>query len=172
MLEHPTFRPKVRSSSVAITPANHLQIFFTGKHARAGEEEPFPSPDNASKMRRSVENAEHVGMFKRPTFIIFTNPSLGLFAPRAGQHYRDEQRRRRSRYDRGTRLAALEEYDYDDYYSAEQDFQGPYTGQVIFTFSMLQIAHKMERLILLAAKSPLGPFFTNSRLLQSNIPSV
>ena len=44
-------------------------------------------------MRRSVENAEHVG----------------LFAPRAGQHNRDEQRRRRSQYDRGTRLAAMEE---------------------------------------------------------------
>jgi hypothetical protein len=66
MLEHPTFRPKVRSSSVAITPVNHLQIFFTGNHAHAGEEEPFPSPNNVSKMRRSVENAEHVGMFKRP----------------------------------------------------------------------------------------------------------
>ena len=48
-------------------------------------------------MRRSVENAEHVG----------------LFAPRAGQHNRDEQRRRRSQYDRGTRLAELDEaYEY------------------------------------------------------------
>ena len=35
----------------------------------------------------------------------------GLFTPNAGQHFRDEQRRRRSQYDRGTRLAALEEYD-------------------------------------------------------------
>lgn len=26
-----------------------------------GTEEPFPGPDNPSKMRRSVENAEHVG---------------------------------------------------------------------------------------------------------------
>lgn len=39
--------------------------------------------------------------------------SSGLFTPNAGQHFRDEQRRRRSQYDRGTRLAALEEYDYD-----------------------------------------------------------
>lgn len=38
----------------------------------------------------------------------------GLFAPRAGQHYRDEQRRRRSQYDRGTRLAALEDFDYEE----------------------------------------------------------
>ncbi|GJC86854.1 meiosis protein mei2 [Colletotrichum liriopes] len=63
----------------------------------AGEEEPFPEPDNQSKMKRSCENAEHVG----------------LFTPNAGQHFRDEQRRRRSQYDRGTRLAALEEHDLD-----------------------------------------------------------
>lgn len=28
---------------------------------RAGQEEPFPGPDNQSKMKRSCENAEHVG---------------------------------------------------------------------------------------------------------------
>lgn len=67
---------------------------------------------------------------------MITDPSLGLFAPRAGQRYRDEQRRRRSRYDRGTRLAALEEYDYEEYYSAEQGFQGPYTGQISFSLSL------------------------------------
>ncbi|KFZ06983.1 hypothetical protein V501_06887 [Pseudogymnoascus sp. VKM F-4519 (FW-2642)] len=84
MLEHPSFRPK---------------IFRTGPpHLGGGGEEDFPLPDNASKMRRSVENAEHVG----------------LFAPRAGQHHRDEQRRRRSQYDRGTRLAALEEFEFED----------------------------------------------------------
>lgn len=27
----------------------------------AGQEEPFPEPDNQSKMKRSCENAEHVG---------------------------------------------------------------------------------------------------------------
>lgn len=41
------------------------------------------------------------------------NAAPGLFTPNSGQHFRDEQRRRRSQYDRGTRLAALEEYDYD-----------------------------------------------------------
>jgi hypothetical protein len=61
MLEHPTFRPKVRSSAITMDLAYCLQIFFTGNDPRAGEEEKFPSPDNASKMRRSVENAEHVG---------------------------------------------------------------------------------------------------------------
>ena len=40
---------------------------------------------------------------------------LGLFAPRAGQHFRDEQRRRRSQYDRGTRLAEMEDaHDFED----------------------------------------------------------
>ncbi|PHH72187.1 hypothetical protein CDD80_4716 [Ophiocordyceps camponoti-rufipedis] len=39
--------------------------------------------------------------------------TISLFTPNAGQHFRDEQRRRRSQYDRGTRLAALEEYDYE-----------------------------------------------------------
>ncbi|MCJ1337092.1 hypothetical protein MMC09_002371 [Bachmanniomyces sp. S44760] len=88
MLEHPSFRPK---------------IFLTGIDSNAGEEDVFPGADNPSKMRRSIENAEHVG----------------LFAPRAGQHFRDEQRRRRSQYDRGTRFAELEEgnvtEDFDQY---------------------------------------------------------
>lgn len=35
--------------------------------------------------------------------------SPGLFAPRAGQNFRDEERRRRSQYDRGTRFAELED---------------------------------------------------------------
>lgn len=84
MLEHHSFRPKI----------------FHTTGPMAGEEEAFPGPDNPSKMRRSVENAEHVG----------------LFAPRAGQHFRDEQRRRRSQYDRGTRLAEMEDsYGLDDY---------------------------------------------------------
>ncbi|KAL7626686.1 hypothetical protein AAE478_003460 [Parahypoxylon ruwenzoriense] len=79
----------------------------------AGQEEAFPEPDNQSKMKRSCENAEHVG----------------LFTPNAGQHFRDEQRRRRSQFDRGTRLAALEEYDYDaavrqqTYYPPQNDIR-------------------------------------------------
>ena len=82
MLEHPSFRPKI----------------FHTTGPLAGSEDIFPGPDNPSKMRRSVENAEHVG----------------LFAPRAGQNFRDEQRRRRSQYDRGTRLAEMEDaYDID-----------------------------------------------------------
>ncbi|KAL5332739.1 hypothetical protein BJX70DRAFT_392760 [Aspergillus crustosus] len=77
MLEHPSFRPK---------------IFHTGTGPLAGTEDRFPRPDNPSKMRRSIENAEHVG----------------LFAPRVGQQYRDEQRRRRSQFDRGTTAAERE----------------------------------------------------------------
>lgn len=69
-----------------------------------GMEEAFPPSDNPSKLKRSCENAEHVG----------------LFAPSAGQHMRDEQRRRKSQYDRGTSLAEREEfgdYGYDEPYS-------------------------------------------------------
>lgn len=44
---------------------------------------------------------------------VASDENIGLFTPNAGQHFRGEQRRRRSQYDRGTRLAALEEYDYD-----------------------------------------------------------
>ncbi|SCO47534.1 related to mei2 protein [Fusarium fujikuroi] len=47
-----------------------------------GKEETFLGPDNQSKMKRSVENAEHVG----------------LFTPTAGQYFRDERRRRHSQY--------------------------------------------------------------------------
>lgn len=81
----------------------------------AGQEEPFPEPDNQSKMKRSCENAEHVGeLHTCACFLDMLSLLLpGLFTPNAGQHFRDEQRRRRSQYDRGTRLAALEEYDYE-----------------------------------------------------------
>ncbi|KAL2202523.1 hypothetical protein CC79DRAFT_1159570 [Sarocladium strictum] len=92
---------KFRNSSVMLeAPHYRPKLYFTSNGPLpelAGQEEPFPEPDNQSKMKRSCENAEHVG----------------LFTPNAGQHFRDEQRRRRSQYDRGTRLAALEEYDYD-----------------------------------------------------------
>ena len=89
----------------------------------AGQEEPFPDPDNQSKMKRSCENAEHVGKFLSGKKLMKWRVTeiVGLFTPNAGQHFRDEQRRRRSQYDRGTRLAALEEYDYE---AALQQFQG------------------------------------------------
>ncbi|KAL0931587.1 meiosis protein mei2 [Colletotrichum truncatum] len=92
---------KFRNSSVMLEAAHYRpKLFYTSNGPLpelAGEEEPFPHPDNQSKMKRSCENAEHVG----------------LFTPNAGQHFRDEQRRRRSQYDRGTRLAALEEHDFE-----------------------------------------------------------
>ncbi|KAI1340448.1 RNA recognition motif 2-domain-containing protein [Xylariaceae sp. FL0016] len=102
---------KFRNSSVMLeAPHYRPKLYFTLNGPRpehAGEEETFPGPDNQSKMKRSCENAEHVG----------------LFTPNAGQHYRDEQRRRRSQYDRGTRLAEMEEYDYEamhrTYYSPQ-----------------------------------------------------
>ncbi|CAG8971934.1 hypothetical protein HYALB_00003269 [Hymenoscyphus albidus] len=91
---------KFRNSSVMLEPAHYRpKLFFTlsDPFGRAGEEDVFPGSDNASKLKRSCENAEHVG----------------LFAPSAGQHLRDEQRRRRSQYDRGTSLAEREEFDYE-----------------------------------------------------------
>ncbi|KAI9718973.1 MAG: hypothetical protein M1812_003858 [Candelaria pacifica] len=99
---------KFRNSSVMLEHAGYRpKIFHTGTGPLAGQEDDFPGPDNPSKMRRSVENAEHVG----------------LFAPRAGQHFRDEQRRRRSQYDRGTRLAELEDsYEYDFHDQPQQDY--------------------------------------------------
>lgn len=51
-------------------------------------------------------------MIEKERLLHYVYKHLGLFTPNAGQHYRDEQRRRRSQYDRGTRLAALEEYDF------------------------------------------------------------
>ncbi len=40
-----------------------LQLYIAGNVPDAGQEEKFPTPDNHSKMRRSVENAEHVGLY-------------------------------------------------------------------------------------------------------------
>ncbi|KAI8274836.1 hypothetical protein K4K60_009214 [Colletotrichum sp. SAR11_57] len=102
MLEAAHYRPKVRLCILLRWKVLLIitQLFYTSNGPipeLAGEEEPFPQPDNQSKMKRSCENAEHVG----------------LFTPNAGQHFRDEQRRRRSQYDRGTRLAALEEHDFE-----------------------------------------------------------
>lgn len=37
------------------------KIFHTGTGPLAGTEDRFPGPDNPSKMRRSIENAEHIG---------------------------------------------------------------------------------------------------------------
>jgi len=166
--------------SFCFASADTLQLYITGPSSDAGQEEKFPAPDNPSKMRRSVENAEHVGLYKptkfsprkssprsykgarshraqwqapararaclplayslapadgddpfiehtrpfRPsgnphTFHIHIGPckcsmlmstSSGLFAPRQGQAYREEQRRRQSQYDRGIPTAEYETF--------------------------------------------------------------
>lgn len=111
MLEHAHYRPKLYYTSNGPIPE------------MAGQEELFPEPDNQSKMKRSCENAEHVGKLREILGYEFPlgqsadvlHRRKGLFTPNAGQHFRDEQRRRRSQYDRGTRLAALEECDYGMY---------------------------------------------------------
>lgn len=123
---------KFRNSSVMLEPAHYRpKLYYTSNGPvpeMAGQEEPFPEPDNQSKMKRSCENAEHVGKFRSllgndvplGQSADLWRVSKGLFTPNAGQHFRDEQRRRRSQYDRGTRLAAIEEYDYGMY--SHQDY--------------------------------------------------
>ncbi|KAI9661873.1 MAG: hypothetical protein M1821_009112 [Bathelium mastoideum] len=70
------------------------KLFYTDSDPqRCGQEAPFPPPDNWSKVKRSIDNAQHIG----------------LFPPRAGQQTRNEQRHRRSQFDRGTPRAQLEE---------------------------------------------------------------
>lgn len=64
MLEHPAFRPKVSSSIPHLDlTLTILKLYRAGNVTNAGQEEAFPGPDNHSKMRRSVENAEHVGLY-------------------------------------------------------------------------------------------------------------
>ena len=67
MLELPLFRPKVHSpccyGESILTKSS--KIYHTGTGPKAGTEEKFPGPDNPSKMRRSVENAEHVGQLHK-----------------------------------------------------------------------------------------------------------
>ncbi|KAK5081466.1 hypothetical protein LTR24_008165 [Lithohypha guttulata] len=48
MLERPAFRPK---------------LYRTGNGPDAGTEEAFPKPDNHAKLKRSCDNAEHVGLY-------------------------------------------------------------------------------------------------------------
>ena len=110
MMEHPSFRPKVSGAARALLDADS-QIFRTGSEPGAGEEEDFPGPDNASKMRRSVENAEHVGMLQNcilDRYPVLNAAHAGLFAPRGANQHREERRRRRSQFDRGTVLAEME----------------------------------------------------------------
>lgn len=121
---------KFRNSSVMLEPAHYRpKLYYTSNGPipeMAGQEELFPEPDNQSKMKRSCENAEHVGKSPRSYYGVHiphgrsADSGKGLFTPNAGQHFRDEQRRRRSQYDRGTRLAALEECDYGMYSHHEQ----------------------------------------------------
>ncbi|KAH8821590.1 RNA recognition motif 2-domain-containing protein [Xylogone sp. PMI_703] len=102
---------KFRNSSVMLEPEHcRPKLYYSHGDPRgpAGEEEEFPTVDNPSKLKRSCENAEHIG----------------LFAPSAGHQLRDEQRRRQSQYDRGTSLAEREEYfgdEWDDHRYEQPD---------------------------------------------------
>jgi hypothetical protein len=121
MLEDPAYRPKVRWDIPfhLLLITDQFELFFTyhDNLGRVGTEDVFPASDNASKLKRSCENAEHVGTLFRNLGGLQELIGKGLFAPSAGQHMRDEQRRRRSQYDRGTSMAAREEIEYDPQFS-------------------------------------------------------
>lgn len=59
---------KFRNSSVMLEAAHYRpKLYYTSNGPTpqmAGQEEPFPEPDNQSKMKRSCENAEHVGEYQ------------------------------------------------------------------------------------------------------------
>lgn len=47
--------------------ANSSQLYKTGNGPDAGTEEPFPQSDNHAKLKRSCDNAEHVGLYHPTT---------------------------------------------------------------------------------------------------------
>jgi hypothetical protein len=60
-----------------LTPS---QLYFSDPDPRAGTEEPFPDPDNLQKMRRSMDNAETIGLFRPNTTLSITagpSPNYG-----------------------------------------------------------------------------------------------
>lgn len=71
MLEHVSFRPKVSSQYFCSIGdrLNMVQVFHT-VGPMVGKEDNFPGPDNASKMRRSVENAAHVGELRKAILLL------------------------------------------------------------------------------------------------------
>ncbi len=103
-----------------------------------GKEQKFPTTDNTMKMRRSIANAEHIGESKTnigPPISRSLTDFAGLFAPRVGQNFRDEQRRRNSQYDRGTRHAVIEDSynrNHHGYPNAPKNFHAPAQyGQIV-----------------------------------------
>ena len=66
----------------------------------------------------------------------------GLYAPNAGIHYRDEQRRRRSQFDRGTTMAEHEGRIYYDYRSPTHDGYGSKNEDYHFGCKYLRYPNK------------------------------
>lgn len=77
MLEPEHCRPKVSlpRSDPHIILWTQLYHTLNDLLGRAGEEDPFPESDNASKLKRSCENAEHVG--KSPYVSFTTSIEIG-----------------------------------------------------------------------------------------------
>ncbi|KAI9686315.1 MAG: hypothetical protein M1820_010649 [Bogoriella megaspora] len=112
---------KFRNSSVMQEYDNYRpKLYFTESDGdKCGEEAPFPPPDNPSKLKRSCDNAQHIG----------------LFPPRGGNFNRDD-RRRRSQFDRGTPRAQLEEF-YDRRGNNVQSFANSPAGGVPLPATMI-----------------------------------
>ncbi len=118
MLEHPGFRPKVSESNDFYCRVAKLIRFFIP--AKVVWLEPRTLSPALTIHRRCAEVLKMRNTSVRSQDMIDSGQITkeiaieGLFAPRAGQNFRDEQRRRRSQYDRGTRLAEIEDaYDFD-----------------------------------------------------------
>ncbi|KIX10374.1 uncharacterized protein Z518_01456 [Rhinocladiella mackenziei CBS 650.93] len=53
----------IQGRDCLIQKFRNSSLYIAGHVPNAGQEERFPGPDNHSKMRRSIENAEHVGLY-------------------------------------------------------------------------------------------------------------
>ena len=79
----------VYTSSILYT-TNILQLYYTGAGPAGSAEEEFPDPNNLQKMRRSIENAEHVGLFRHHArFTPDTSPDKPLFPRSPSRGYYD-----------------------------------------------------------------------------------
>lgn len=69
----------------------------------------FPVPTTNPSSRDPVRTPSTLVSFPNPLSSTYSSSqSIGLFAPAAGQYYRNQQRYRQSQFDRGTSMAICE----------------------------------------------------------------
>ena len=78
MIEDESYRPKVYLFICFSINAYISQLFIVGRGRLAGQEEEFPGPDNPSKLRRSIANADTRGMSLNFLFSQRTWPSPAI----------------------------------------------------------------------------------------------